>query len=315
MSDIVKYKAQDFEKLIPEAEKINFPAHKFIKEAQFAAMILNNPKNSYLAKASRESVLRSVFQIAQVGLTLNPVAKEAFLVPRWSKDANGVECTLEPSYIGLTKLLTDSGSVKAIQVNLIYQGDDFDVNLGLETEIKHKPFYVTGRERGDIKGVYGIAILPDGNKQYEHMTIQDVFKIREKSESWIAFMDKKTKTCIWNDSEGEMVRKTLIKRMCKYLPRTQQTGHLDNAIQLANQDYEASTGQIGMIESLLSTASILESQKEEIERGLPTMNSHDAGLIIGFLQDHQPDKITSGAGYSQADINSRLDFVDKNERL
>ena len=77
---------------------------KFKIEINFAIQALK--KNSYLQKCSVESVLESVLNISQTGLSLNPVLNYAYLVPMKGK------CVLMPGYQGLIKLVTDAGSVK-----------------------------------------------------------------------------------------------------------------------------------------------------------------------------------------------------------
>ena len=78
----------------------------FQKEVSFAVQILN--KNSYLAGTSKVSILQAIYNTALTGLTLNPVLKLAYLVPRAG------ECCLEPSYQGLIKLITDTGSATTV---------------------------------------------------------------------------------------------------------------------------------------------------------------------------------------------------------
>ena len=262
---------------------MGFTPEKFQKEAMHVCSIWNDPKNSYLRKGSMKSLIQSVVSIASTGLTLNPIAKEAFLIPRYSKDAKGIEISLEPSYIGLLKLLTDSGSVKNLQVNLVYDGDKFEVNLGMDTEIKHSPYYVEGKEKGGIKGVYAVAYLKD-TKQYEYMTREEIERIRDTSQSYIAYKDKNTKSCIWVDHEGEMFRKTCVRRISKYLPRSEQ---YQQAEQLLNRDFEATLNQISMIDSLLISSTIPETEKDRIESELGTLTYHSAKECIKYLQENQ----------------------------
>ena len=63
---------------------------QFNKEASFAIQHL--AKNPYLQKASKTSILQSVLNIAQTGLTLNPVSKYAYLVPRYNSSTKELEC-------------------------------------------------------------------------------------------------------------------------------------------------------------------------------------------------------------------------------
>ncbi|KKL49074.1 hypothetical protein LCGC14_2319140 [marine sediment metagenome] len=306
MSESEKLKTETLEPIKSIMAKMGFASEKFYKEAGFVCQIWNNPKNGFLRNATKESLLSAVVSIAQTGLTLNPVSKQAYLIPRKAKDGDQwiVQAHLEPSYIGLMKLLTDAGQVLNIQTNLVYEGDDFDVNLGMETEITHKPHYITGRAKGNIKGVYSIANLKGGLKQFEYMTIQEIHDIRGTSESYKAWEKNNNIPCIWINFEGEMIRKTCIKRISKHLPRSEQFDYADN---LGNKDYEMSFDQFTLIESLLHSSSLLEPQKTDIEHQLSAMTWAGARKTIEHLKDNQMDAVMAGNVTTQKAINQGLD--------
>jgi len=206
----------------------------FAREISFA--IQHATKNPYLKQCTQNSVLRAVMNVAQVGLTLNPVSKYAYLIPRYNSQSKELECVLDPSYIGLAKLLTDSGSVTSIECHLIYEGDDIQVDLASEQKIlKHTPYFLNKKLKGGILGVYSVAILPDKSKHVEVMSFVELNEIRDRSESYKAFKDNKIKTCTWVTDEGEMCRKTVIKRHSKYLPKSERTAKLERAIELDNE--------------------------------------------------------------------------------
>src|SRR5687767_2574064 len=81
----------------------NLTESDFLREVSFAIQHLH--KSPYLQKADKNSVLKAIMNLAQVGLTLNPISKFAALVPRWNSSTKQVECVLEPMYQGLVKLL------------------------------------------------------------------------------------------------------------------------------------------------------------------------------------------------------------------
>ena len=295
------------------------------KECSFAIQILNDPKNSYLATSTKESIMKSVVNIASIGLTLNPVAKEAYLIPRKKKIGNEylVECHLEPSYIGLIKLITNAGSVSNIQTNLVYENDEFNIIYGLNTDFRHIPLFKGSS--GNIVGVYSVATLHNGEKQFEYMNREQVEVIREHSESWLSFLKAKDKaekdpkasgtvrTPIWITDEGEMFRKTCLKRMSKYLPRSgdpqhkQQLQYMNSAIKLADKDWEPSLHQIQYAESLINSCTLLDSKKESLLRELPTCRAADIELMIDYLTDNQPNAIESADVHSEGQIGDAVD--------
>ena len=181
----------------------------------------------------------------------------------------------------------------------------------METEVTHKPHYITGKPQGNIIGVYSVANLSDGNKQFEYMTRKEIEEIRGTSESYKAFEAGKSKQCIWITFEGEMFRKTCIKRIAKHLPRSEQYNKADD---LSNKDYEMQWWQFNKIEQLLENSTLLESQKEQYEIDLASMNYHQANEAINTLKMNQRDAIESGNNYQAEDINKRLDEKLKDEK-
>lgn len=268
----------------------------FLKEASFAMQHLG--KNSYLATSTQKSILESVLNVAQIGLTLNPALKLAYLVPR--RVGNEVVCTLEPSYQGLCKLATDTGSVKNIYAEIVYSNDRFERILGTENKIVHVP---KNSDRGDAIGVYAVAHLFDSRFQTEYMEKIEVYEIRDYSESYKSFVAGKTKDCIWNKNEFEMWRKTVIKRLCKYLPKTENWERLEKAIEFDNEDFKIHFWQMDKIESLLKTSAMNEEKKEFICRYLNTYTSDQANQLIYELEQSQVNPIHAGHNYNQSDIN------------
>lgn len=305
------------------------PVEEIKKECSFALQILNDPKNAYLATATNESILKSVVNIASIGLTLNPVAKEAYLIPRKKKviqsgnESYIVEAHLEPSYIGLIKLITNARAVSNIQTNLVYEHDEFNIIYGLTTDFRHVP--MLKGSSGKIVGVYSVATLHNGEKQFEYMNRDQVEAIREHSESWLSYIKNKAKAekdpkvsgtirnPIWITDEGEMFRKTCLKRMSKYLPRsgdpkyTKQTQYMDNAIELTNKDWEPSLHQIQLAEALINSSTLLDFKKESLLKELPTCKSVDVELMIDYLQGNQLDPIQSADVHSQGEIGEGVD--------
>lgn len=199
----------------------------FKKEGAFALQILKN--NSYLYKIASDdpvALADAVVNVALTGLTLNPVLSLAYLLPRDGK------IRLVPSYMGLCKILTDTGSVKNIYAYVVYKNDLFKITLGTNPDIIHEPAI---SDRGEAILVYACAVLADGSKQFEYMNKVEVDKIMSKSEAV-----KAKKYSSWTDWWGEMARKAVIRRLYKYLSKTNITVALEKAIELTNDiDFKA----------------------------------------------------------------------------
>jgi phage RecT family recombinase len=265
------------------------------RETSFAVQAVN--ANSFLSQATPQSVGKAIWNVAITGLSLNPIHGLSYLVPK--RIGSNVEAVLMPSYKGLTKLLTDTGSVKTIRAACVYKGDEFDVILGDKYEISHKPKFVSR----DVTHAYAVGLLQDGTQQFEVMSADQINDIRERSDGYKAFKDGKAKSAIWDTDYEEMAKKTVIKRLSKYLPKTDKWERMQQAIEVDNSIYPASLNQEEYIRSLVETSAYDEDRKADfiamVDAG---MSKGEAEAIIEELQRNQLNRITSGLPYSQTDI-------------
>lgn len=193
---------------------------EFKREAEFAIQhILKNDFTIKIASSNRQSVIDAVTNVAAIGVSLNPARKAAYLVPR-----EGSIC-LDISYRGLADMAIDSGAVSWVQAEIARKNDVFRLNgMGKLPTHEFDPF-ATEEERGEIVGVYVVAKTADGDYLTHAMSIGKVFSIRDRSDLW-----KKKKSGPWATDAEEMIKKTCVKQGCKYWPRNERTGRLDQAI-------------------------------------------------------------------------------------
>lgn len=264
----------------------------FNREVSFA--IQHIQKNPYLKECTRDSVLRSVINLAQIGLTLNPVSKYAHLIPRYNGKTKQLECVLDPDYRGLVKLLTDTGVIKSMEARIVYSGDDFNFDYSSPDKVKkHTPFFLLNKEKGKTVCVYSLAILNDGSRHVEVMSYEDIMDIRERSESFKSYKDKKIKSCIWVSDEDEMCRKTVIRRHEKYLPKSNGMEKFQRAVELDNEHHgfeeQADYGIVSLVESMIWQSSMDEGKKESMrKRMLSIETKSEAFKMIDELKDSQP---------------------------
>ena len=274
----------------------------FERETSFALQIFAS--NPQLQQCSRDSVMSAILNVANVGLSLNPAKKEAYLLPRWDRRTKSTVCCLEPSYVGLVKLLTDTGSVTSVSAKLVRDGDEFEYQEGTSPRIIHKvkPF----NEKAKILGAYAIAQLHNGAVQIEMMGLDQLHEIRGMSESYKSFSDGKIKSCVWVDHEGEMYRKTVIRRLVKYLPRTNQFDKVNHAVALDEMDFGISWNKEDLIHNLINSSTFDDDQKASMERQLSSITNPEADRLISILKDNQIDPIAAGRNYNQTDIKEKL---------
>ena len=186
------------------------------KEMQFAIQAFQ--KNEYLAKtamANPVSAQNAIINLAAIGITLNPAAKLAYLVPR-----DGMVC-LDVSYMGLLHLAQSTGAIKWGQCKLVHQGDTYESN-GLDAAPTHK--YNAFGDRGPVVGGYCTVKTADCDYLTEEMSLADIKAVEASS---------KAKNGPWKNWWEEMARKTIVKRASKYWPRVDR---LDAAINHLNTD-------------------------------------------------------------------------------
>lgn len=226
MSTALELVTQDIYALQPVFEAVAVDRSvNFEREAGFAVQQL--AASDYMlkvAQGNRQSVVDAVTNIAAIGISLNPAKKQAYLVPRKSR------ICLDISYMGLIELAAASGSIRFAKAELVRQADRFHPN-GYDRPPVHEydPF---SRDRGPIVGVYCVAKTADGDYLTETMSLDEVYDIRDRSDAWKAWIAKQ-KSCPWVTDEGEMIKKTAIKRASKTWPKTER---LDRAVHHLNTD-------------------------------------------------------------------------------
>jgi len=190
-------------------------------ESNFAMQIMRG--NDYLAGMPQETIIDAITNVAAIGLTLNPAEALTYLVPRDGK------CCLDISYKGLYKLATDSGVLKTLTVEMVREADAFEWIDGF-TYPKHAVADPWDDSVDSIKGGYVVAILQDGSVMATRMGVDELYRIRDKSEYY-----KRKKAGPWVDHTIQMMKKTLVKRAAKLWPRSSGSPRLDTAIDVLNQ--------------------------------------------------------------------------------
>lgn len=155
-------------------------------------------KTPKLANCDQASLFNSLLTLSQLGI--EPDGRRAHLIPY------GTTCQLIIDYKGLAELAMRSGVVSNIHADVVCDADLFEYDRG---ELKtHK---INFREpRGPVYAVYSLVRFKDGTEKAEVMTVDEVEVIRKRSRAgsngpWVTD---------WN----EMAKKTVFRRLSKWLP-------------------------------------------------------------------------------------------------
>jgi phage RecT family recombinase len=264
------------QKAIPLIQQFGVDPAIIQKEITFALNIVNS--NNKLKQCSQDTILASIIQAANLGLTLNPESGECALIPR------GNQCSLMPMYQGIANIAYRNGNIVQLITKPVHEKDNFEIREhDNENPITHTRGF---GDRGDIIGFYTIIVFKDGRKQAESMDIVEVHKVREMSDGYQYANRNGKDNHPWIKWFSEMGRKACLKRALKYV-NTNSSTELARVIELDNSDYKATDGQIQMIERLLPTATISHLEKGQIEDSLLMYGRTEAGDIIEKLEANQ----------------------------
>lgn len=207
-----------------------------------------------LSKLDLNSVLEALTKCCQYELVPDNI--NACLLPYWNKDSKKFDLTFQPMYQGLMEGLYKTGICKSISSEVVFEGDDFDYNLGSQPFVKHKKDL---RGKRDTKlAVYVDFELSNGARVVRVMTIAEVEKVRK-----IAKTQK-----VWNDNWEEMAIKTVIKRGYKHCPKTEKLSELiayDNSVDYDFETEKEDKKIEGVKNIINGTAPAIEDKSEEPE--------------------------------------------------
>jgi len=194
-------------------EKI-LPAHvkkeRFLRN--FAIAVNQHPK---LLNCDPIEVFNEVSKAAALGLYMDPQLGEAYLITGFSDNRTVPQLRL--GYRGLIKLARQSGEIKTIYAHEVHAADECEIRLGDEKRLDHRPNMMV-EDRGPIVLYYAVVKYVNGETDFEPMTIAQIHRIRDRSDGWKAFKAGKIKSTPWGTDEGEMAKKTVLRRLLKRIP-------------------------------------------------------------------------------------------------
>lgn len=160
-------------------------------------------ENAALMGCSQGSLYSSLMKAAQLSLSPDGMLGQAYLVPY------GDKAQLIIGYKGLRELALRTGKYRDVRARIVYKKDSFRIEYGSEEYIKHTPFE---GDRGEMRGVYAVAVNNDGSTIFEFMWADEMIAHRDKySKAW------KRKDSMWQTAPERAWEKTVIRRLCNRL--------------------------------------------------------------------------------------------------
>lgn len=192
--------------------------------AQVALSCLKGNEKLIQALQSREgqvSLAKAFKTCAELGI--EPDGRRAYLIPF----KNEIQLIID--YKGIAELAMRSGFVANIHADKVCENDEFEYNIG-NIEKHRIDFH---KKRGDAYAYYAIVTFKDGTKKCEVMSKDEIDAIKVRSAAWAAWIKWK-KVCPWNTDYDEMAKKTVFKRLAKWIP---QSPELRQAVEFDDEDY------------------------------------------------------------------------------
>lgn len=178
-----------------------------------------NPELAEAVLSNPTSFMGAMLKASALGLEVGNGLGHAYLLPfdKWKKDGKewkviSTEIQLIIGYRGMIDLARRSGQIESLYAVEVYNGEPFEVVLGLDNTIKHSRVFddKVVMTPDNVVAVYAVAKLKGGEVQFDVMTRQQVEAIRARS--------KAKDGGPWKTDWSEMAKKTVLRRLFKMLP-------------------------------------------------------------------------------------------------
>jgi recombination protein RecT len=215
-----------------------------------------------LGQCNIESFMGAIMQCAQLGLEPGSALGHAYLLPFGNGKAKDGKsnCQLIIGYRGMIDLARRSGQIVSLTARTVHENDTFKYEFGLEETMQHIP---ADGDRGKMTHVYAVAKLKGGGVQFDVMSRADVAKVRSTSKAgtngpWVTHFE-------------EMAKKTVIRRLFKYLPvsiEIQQAVTLDERAEAGIDQDNASvlTGDYSVVDDQQEAGEQVDQATGEISQ-------------------------------------------------
>lgn len=217
-------------------------------------------QNPMLMKSDPKTVISSLLQACELGLSVSNTLGHAYLVPFKNNKKGTIDCTLIVGYRGYLELMKRSQQVSDVKATIVYENEPFEMESGDRPYLKHKQLPPSTRGKG-IVGAYAVVLFKDGTSTFEWMWYEDIMKLKARS--------KASKEGPWITDEEEMIKKCPIRRIGKRMPlavELQKAAVIDEYNEVgvrAGDMWEVDDTPEKPLEETVKPAAAVEAPKEE----------------------------------------------------
>ena len=242
------------EKMKPEIQRA-LPKHMSAERiARIAITALRT--NSRLQNCNAQSFLAALMQSSQLGLEPNTPLGEAYLIP-YKQD-----CQFQIGYKGLISLAQRTGEYQIIYAMEVYKNDEFRYEYGLEPNLVHIP---AEEPEGEPVGYYAVYHLKNGGKAFRYWSRK---KIEQHAQKYSQAFQKGW-TSPWKTDFDSMAKKTVLKDLLKYAPKSIEFSRAISMDETIKQEIASDMTEIPPIDIDYSMSPVEEVEKEKPEEEVP----------------------------------------------
>lgn len=223
-----------------------------------------------LLECDTASVIKAVIEASQLGLEVDGVLGQAYLVPF------GRECQMIIGYRGLIELCRRSGEIDVIKANVVRQDDEFDW-MDVPPKLEHKS---AGNADKPITHVYAWVQLRNGGTDFVVWSVDEIEAHRKR-------YSRAQKGSAWETAWDWMAKKTVLRQLCKLLPLSTEYHRAviqDEYRDTIDAEYRVNSNGRRKVTATKITAAI-EAEEEEYD------DEHDGQL---FETDGPQDAVEQG---------------------
>jgi recombination protein RecT len=227
-------------------------SNKTEAEKMYVVCMNTISRSPRLLECSFDSIATCILTSYQLKLFPGPMQECAFI-------PFGNVATFVPMYAGLLKLCYNSGFIKSIDVDVVWEGEEFEFTKGLETRLVHVPNLDIDVSKTQRKAVYCVIKTVYGDTQVTVLSPRFINGIKARSKG------AKKPDSPWNgtvDDVSWMWKKTAVKQALKMIPRS---ADLQRVIEIDDETESDKPSQKPIIDLVNDDFGIAEERTEVVE--------------------------------------------------